>query len=89
MVDPSTGRLHDPIAPDLHFGEMRTNSSGSVLYGVVHAHVNSTGAVQLVAMNAPDGKILKSRNIDGGVFNISLATLGPVRGGDLKAISPE
>ena len=86
MVAPSTGRVHDPIAPELHFGEVRTNSAGSVLYGVVHADLNSMGAVQLVAMDARDGKIIKTRKIDGSVFSISVATLGAVSGGELKAI---
>lgn len=83
------GRLHDPIAPKLHFREVRAHSSVSIVYGVVHAHVNSTGSAQLVAVNPQDGKILKSRNVNSSVFNISLATLGGFGGGDLKAISPD
>ena len=89
MLDPLTGRLHDPIAQNLYFGEMQADRSGALLFGVVHAHLNSLGAAQLVAINPHNGKIAKSRDIQGGVLNISLATLGVVRGGDLKAVSPD
>lgn len=84
-IDPATGRLHDPIATNLHFGELRANDSGSILYGVVHPNQHSMSALQLVALDTRDGTILKSRNLAGGFFHIDVATLGSVGGGDLNA----
>ncbi len=80
-VDPATGRLAGPIAPEFHFSSLIADPSGAVLYGIGEPD-------QLVRWNALDGKVTNTRALGPGEsLTIASGRLTQPPAGDVTALA--
>jgi hypothetical protein len=87
-VDPVTGQLSRQVAPDLHFSTLLADPNRPILYGLAPGNSNWSAAVQLVRINAADGRISQSRLLDKSFWRIALAPLSVIPRGDVRVVSP-
>ena len=88
ILDPPTGQLSGPIAPDVHFNRLVANHSGSMLYGVDPGDAEWRGPVRLVALDSQDYRVVESRTFAAGVLQISVGTLRELPRGDVHIALP-
>jgi hypothetical protein len=86
ILDPATGRLDRQIAPELHFSTLMSDPSQSELYGIALSGEGNHGEPeQLVRLNAPDGRVIRSRNMGHGEsLAITVSPLGEIPLGDMN-----
>ena len=82
MLDPNTGALSNPIGAEYQFNKLVSDRAGAAIYGVVPGKGLFRGPVQLLKFNR-NGKLLKSRNFEPGVLQISMGQLTNPPVGDL------
>ena len=82
IVDAATGKLTRQIAPEFHLSRLIADRSGRELYGLAE----NGGPAQLVRIDARDGTVLKSRNLDPGIYTLSTAALRLPPAGDVHII---
>jgi hypothetical protein len=83
-IDLSNGRLLRQIAPELHFSTLISDREEPVFYGVSNGGPNWEFPVQLVRIDARDGKVLQSRTLDTDRWHISIAALWMAPTGDVR-----
>ena len=85
-IDPTTGRVTGRTAIGLHFSTVVADSTGSSLYGLASEGMNQQGSGQLLRIDAKDGNVLKSRDVEPGFFRMTVASIHSVPTGDVSAI---
>jgi hypothetical protein len=85
IVDPTTGRLLNQVAPTLHFSKLISNQTRTELYGLTSGHADSQEPVTLVRIDAHTGRVLQSRALDRDFWWIATARLKVVPSGDVQA----
>jgi hypothetical protein len=85
IVDPTTGRLLNRVAPKLHFSKLISNQTGTELYGLTSGHADSQGPVTLIRIDARTGRVVQSRALDRDFWWIATARLKVVPSGDVQA----
>jgi hypothetical protein len=86
LLEPRTGRLLRQVAPDLHFSAIIPDWTRSVLYGLATEDSNWRGPVELVRIDARDGRILQSRLLESDFWRISTAPVRLAPIGDVRAL---
>ncbi len=87
LVNPETGRLVRHDAPHLHFAALIPGRAEPVLYGLT-AEGGSTwkAPVELVRIDARDGRVMQSRVLDTDIWRIATASLRAAPTGDVRAV---
>jgi hypothetical protein len=85
-IDPSNGRLLRQITPELHFSALVSDKVEPVLYGLSNGGQEWKDPVQLVSIDARDGKVLQLRTLDRDFWHISIAALRKAPRGDVRVI---
>jgi len=87
LVNPETGRLVRHDAPDLNFSALISGGAEPVLYGLT-AEGGSTwkAPVELVRIDARDGRVMQSRVLDADIWRIVTAPLRTAPTGDVRAV---
>ena len=88
ILDPATGQLSGPIAPDVHFNRLVANHSGSMLYGVDPGDAAWRGPVRLVTLDSQTYRVVESRTFAARVLQISVGTLRELPRGDVHIALP-
>jgi hypothetical protein len=83
-IDPSDGRLIRHVVPELHFSTLLSDREEPVLYGLSNGGPEWEYPVQLVRIDARDGKVLQSRTLDTDRWNISIGALRMAPTGDVQ-----
>jgi hypothetical protein len=83
-IDPSDGRLIRQVVPELHFSTLLSDREEPVLYGLSNGGPEWEYPVQLVRIDARDGKVLQSRTLDTDRWNISIGALRMAPTGDVQ-----
>ena len=86
VLDPETGRLLRHMVPELHFAALIPNWTQPVLYGLATEDYNWRGLVQLVQIDARDGRVLQARHLDSDIWEISTAKVRLAPSGDVRAL---
>ena len=87
LVNPETGRLVRHDAPDLHFTALISGRTEPVLYGLAaEGGSNRKAPVELVRIDARDGRVMQSRVLDTDVWRITTASLRAAPSGDVRAV---
>jgi hypothetical protein len=86
LLETGTGRLLRHIAPNLHFSALISGRAQPVLYGLTTEDPNWKGAVELVRIDARDGRVLQSRFLDSDFWRISTAPVRLAPTGDVQAL---
>jgi hypothetical protein len=84
-VDPGSGHLLQHIVPDLHFSVLIADRTRPVLYGLAPGGPNWESPVELISIDARDGRTLQSRTLDSGFWTISMASLRGTPSGEVRA----
>jgi hypothetical protein len=87
IVEPSSGRLLAHVAPDLHFSELIADREKGELYGISAGDPNWRSGIELVRMDAQDGRILQSRTLEDDYWRIAFAPLRTVHAADVRAVT--
>ena len=89
-VDPVSGRLIRQVASDLHFSALLPGLTGRVLYGLSTGDAMWTSQVQLVRIDAQDGRILQSHSLNSEFWRIAIVSLRFIPSGTVSlAVPPE
>jgi hypothetical protein len=88
MADSATGKLVRQIAPDLHFSALIADRASAMLYGLAPGGAGWEPPVQLVRINAGDGRVLQSRVLDPGFWRIAVVSLRSIPSGILRLDVP-
>ena len=86
LLEPRTGRLLRQVAPDLHFSAIIPDWTRPVLYGLATEGPNWRGPVELVRIDARDGRILQSHLLESDFWRISTAPVRLAPTGDVEAL---
>jgi hypothetical protein len=84
QLDPGTGRLLRQIAPHLHFSALIPDRVEPVLYGLASGP-DWQAPVELVRIDARDGRVVESRLLDVDVWRVATAPLRTAPTGDVRA----
>jgi hypothetical protein len=87
IVEPSSGRLLAHVAPDLHFSELIADREKGELYGISAGDPNWRSGIELVCMDAQDGRILQSRTLEDDYWRLAFAPLRTVPAADIRAVT--
>jgi hypothetical protein len=87
VVDPDTGQLLHHDAPELQFTQLIADRTEPVFYGLSAEGSSSAKAtVTLVRMDARNGSILESRNLDADWWWIAVAPLQKAPTGEVQVV---
>src|SRR5262249_4805129 len=88
IIDSASGRLVRQIAPDLHFSALLTNRTGTMVYGLSTGDAKWESRVQLVRMDARDGRVLESRELNSDFWRIAMVSLRFIPSGVVRLSGP-
>lgn len=87
LVDAETGQLLRHDTPDLHFSALIPDQTEPVLYGLAaDGGSNWEAPVELVRIDARDGRVMQSRVLDVDFWRIATAPLRRAPTGDVRAV---
>jgi hypothetical protein len=87
LVDPASGRLLRHIATELYFSELIADRHNAELYGISCGDANWRSGVKLVRIDARDGSVLQSRDLDADLWRIAVVPLRNVPAADVRALT--
>jgi hypothetical protein len=87
LLEAGTGQLLLQLVPNLHFSALISDRAQPVLYGLTTEDPDWRGPVELVRIDARDGRVLQSRVLDSDFWRISIAPVRLAPTGDVQALA--
>ena len=84
-LDPATGQLRDHIAPELHFSKLVPDRARPQLYGLATDDPDWLGRVELVRIDASEGRVQQLRVLEKDHWWIATAQVRHAPSGDVRA----
>jgi hypothetical protein len=86
IVDRSSGGLLAHVAMEFYFSELVADHARGELYGIAAGDPNWHSGIELVRIDARDGRILQSRALESDYWSIAFAPLRTFPAADVRAI---